>query len=301
MSALDNPSFWANTSALVGTLQTDGSLNYVLLDKTFKMVPLIRKSRTTFLDFLAGDAEAKKCSVIVNGNFFGLNTSGKYDVGWGHIVPDDPNDTEIEGRIIRNGVIVAGDSRPQSFWFGQISEFTMDAWHWYYAAEQGDPPVNPKTLAAIGGVGPLIAGAIKYGTSSVNTLTYGVGNRYKPGAPPWVIEPAEGDPPPNAKPYLIQRNNNTFKSAEGHPIETGKTILAYCSWKRMLLVAAQEHGATPGVTYSSLATALTQRGFDAAVFLDGSDSAMLVMGGRVIVRPGERKNASIDVGVGFYQ
>ena len=299
MGSLNDPNFWSSASASAGTLQTDGSLNYVLLDKSYRMMPLIRKSETTFLDFIARDGDAKKCSVIVNGNFYGLNRSGKISVLRGN--PDDPDDTEIQGRVIRNGAIAAGDSRPQSFWFGQISAFTGDSWHWYYVAEQGDPPVNQSTFAAIGGVGPLIAGASKYGTCSGQTLNYGVGNRYKPGAPPWIFEPTEGEPPKNAKPYLIQRNNNTFKSAESHPIETGKTILAYCSWQRMLLVAVQENGATPGVTYSSLATALDQRGFDAAVFLDGSDSATLVVGGKVIVKPGDRKNNSIDVGVGFYR
>ena len=64
--------------------------------------------------------------------------------------------------------------------------------------------------------------------------------------------------PPEQQPFK-------FKSADGHPIETGKTILAYCSWKRTLLVAIQEDGATPGVTYSTPATALTQRNFDAAL------------------------------------
>ncbi len=299
MGALDNPGFWSNANASVGQLRTDGSLKYVLLDKTYKMMPLIRNSDTTFLKFLAGDSDARKCPVIVNGNFYGLDWSGRASVFRGKTA--DPSDTEIQGRVVRDGKVVAGDSRPQSFWFGQISVFTGDAWNWTFAAEQGDPPAEKTTLAAIGGVGPLIAGAMTYGACSEHTLKYGTGNRYRPGAPPGVLEPDAGEPPAAARPFLIQRNNETFKDASRRPPQTGKTILAYCSAKRMLLVAVQENGVLPGQTHSDLVEGLARQGFDAAVFLDGSDSATLVMGGTHVIKPGERKDNSMDVGVGFYK
>lgn len=143
----------------------------------------------------------------------------------------------------------------------------------------------------MGGAGPLIVG----------NRVYGVRNTYRPGAPKGVNEPATGQPPPPAMEYLIQRSNATFLSANGLPPSTGKTIVAYCRAKRMLLVAVQPHGSGPGQTHSTLAFALAQRGFESAVFYDGSDSATLIVDGGIVVRPGNRKNNTIDVGLGFYK
>jgi hypothetical protein len=100
---------------------------------------------------------------------------------------------------------------------------------------------------------------------------------------------------------LIQRNNATFQDASKRPPQTGKTILAYCWKRRMLLVAVQPDGASPGQTHTNLAQALAQRGFDSAVFLDGSTSATLVVDGKVEAAPAQVKNDSIDVGIGFYR
>jgi hypothetical protein len=287
MGMLDNPMFWVGQESNVGKLQTDGSLKFMLLNSDYSMLPLIRKKDTTFTDFLASDADAKKCKIIVNGNMYGLDKTGAFWVAVGR--PDDPSDTLVQGRVVLQGKILAGDSRPQSFWFGQLLAPTPEGS--IFVADKGDPPVTPSTIAAIGGVGPLIAGA----------MTYGIGNLYKPGAPSGVNEPATGQPPAPAMPYLIQRNNETFRDASARPPETGKTIVAYCSQKKMLLVAVQPNGAAPGQTHSALASTLAQRGFDSAVFFDGSDSATLVVDGKLEVTPGARKNDSIDVGIGFYR
>jgi Phosphodiester glycosidase len=285
--ALNDPGFWSKTAGSYGLLQQDGSLQYILLDRKFKMQPLIRNTKTTFTQFLATDPRAKTCKVIVNGNLYGLTLGGRAAAVMGN--PDDPSQTEIQGQVIESGMITGGDSRPDSFWFGQLLKPLGDAWPWIYSAGKGDPPALPATIAAIGGVGPLIVG----------TLPYGVGNKYKPGAPPGISEPATGEPPPEARPYMIQRNNATFVDANSKPPETGKTILAYSSAKRTILVIVQEHGSRPGTTHEAVANTLAQQGFDAAIFMDGSDSATLVVDGTVRVTPGQRKNDTIDVGVGF--
>jgi hypothetical protein len=289
MGVLDSPNFWQSAGSLVGTLVTDGSLRFVLLDKTYQMEPLIRTGKRTFTDFLSTDSTAKKCQVIVNGNIYGLDLTGKAQVYFGN--PDDPSDTEIQGYVVKGGRRIAGDSRPQSFWFGQMTATTGDAWGWSYRSGQGDPPTGGQTLAAIGGAGPLI----------ISSLQYSIGNVYKPGAPATVSEPAVGPPPASAVPYLIQRNNATFQDASNRPPQTGKTILAYCGQRRMLLVAVQPDGASPGQTHANLAHALAQRGFDSAVFLDGSTSATLVVDGKVEAAPAQVKNDSIDVGIGFHR
>jgi hypothetical protein len=134
------------------------------------MEPLIRRGKRTFTDFLSTDSMAKKCKVIVNGNIYGLDLTGKAQVYFGKA--DDPSDTEIQGYVVKEGRRVAGDSRPQSFWFGQMAAPMSDAWGWTYASGQGNPPTGGQVLAAIGGLGPLI----------ISTLQYGSGNVYRSGA-----------------------------------------------------------------------------------------------------------------------
>jgi hypothetical protein len=284
---LNDPQFWSLAPAHYGSLQRDGSLQFILLDCKFKMQPLVRNVKKTFTQFATTDPTAKACKVVVNGNYYDITFSARISVMTGY--PDDPSDTVIQGQVVQNGKLIAGDSRPESFWFGQVKTPTKDAWQWRYTAAKGNPPVAGSTLAAIGGVGPMI----------VDTLPYGVGNIYKPGAPPPISEPATGEPPVEARPYLIQRNNATFVDVNKKPPTTGKTILAYCSAKRTLLVAVQENGVGPGQTHAGIANALAGRGFDTAVFLDGSDSATLIVDGSIVVTPGDRKNETIDVGIGF--
>jgi hypothetical protein len=142
MGLLDSPNFWHSAGSLVGALVTDRSLRMVLLDKTYQMEPLIQTGKRTFTDFLSTDSAAKNSQVIVNGNIYGLDFTGKAQVYFGN--PDDPSDTEIQGYVVKGGRRIAGDSRPQSFWFGQMTATTGDAWGWSYRSGQGDPPTGAK-------------------------------------------------------------------------------------------------------------------------------------------------------------
>ena len=284
--ALNSPGFWSVAERSIGSLLTDGSLNYVVVDKTFHMVPLVRKSKITFTDFILTDADAKACKVVVNGNMYGLTKTG-----WASAVigADDPADTLIQGQVVSDGKLIAGDSRPESFWFGQVLLPLTDSWPWAFTAAKGDPPKERATVAALGGLGPLIISKLQFGTATL----------YRPGAPPGTPEPAVGEPPPAARDYMIQRSNATFVDVSRRPPETGKTIVAYCFLKRTLIVAVQKHGDGPGQSHSSIASALAKQGFDTAVFMDGSDSATLALDGKIVVTPGSIKNGSIEVGVGF--
>lgn len=285
--ALSSPRFWAEIVKLYGLVQTDGSLHYIAPDQKFKMLPLVRNTTTTFTSFLKSDARAKGCKVIINGNQYSFSLGGYVAAVLGHI--DDPDQTEIEGQVVEGGKVIAGDSRPLSFWFGQMRFPRKDAWAWTYSAGQGDPPAGAATLAAIGGLGPMIVGSLPYGRE----------NAYKMGAAPTVSEPTTGEPPPEARPYMIQRSNKMFASANSKVPETGKTLVAYCSAKRTLLIIVQQHGASPGTTFAAIATTLAKQGFDSAVFMDGSDSATLMVDGALVIAPGARKDETIDVGVGF--
>lgn len=53
--------FGAEAAGAAGKLLSDGSLQHVVLDKTFRMRPLVRNTKTTFTDFLAKAAGARDC------------------------------------------------------------------------------------------------------------------------------------------------------------------------------------------------------------------------------------------------
>jgi hypothetical protein len=289
MAGLGNPMFWETSENRVGMLQTDRGMNYMLLDTSFTMLPLIRNTDTTFSDFLLLDPNAKKCKIVINGNFFGLGTTDKAKAHARSVV--DASDVEVQGQVVQAGKVIAGDSRPDSFWFGQLSLCANGPTGCRFIGGKGDPPKESRVVAAMGGLGPII----------VEDLPYGVGNKYKPGAPAGVEEPAEGEPSKIAKRYMIQRNNKTFIAQNNHSEETGKAVLAYSVERNRLLVGLQEDGATPGMKVSTLALDLSNLGFDDAVFLDGSDSATLMVDGKLVVSPGAYKDHAIVVGVGFYK
>lgn len=77
MAALMDAAFWRDAEASMGTVQSDGSLKYILLDRTYRMKPLVRNTSTSFTDYIAGSSDASGCKVVVNGNFYDLTFMGK--------------------------------------------------------------------------------------------------------------------------------------------------------------------------------------------------------------------------------
>jgi len=281
--SLSSSTFWKDISGKSGTLQKDGALRYVVLSHSANM-KIIRRTREELFSATV-NREGAGMAVVVNGNYYDVSTAGKMDA----LAGSDPvpaTATTVEGRLISNGGLLAGRSAPQMFYFAQQAMPFVGNIQSTYTTGFGDPQPTGG-LTAIGGVGPLIIGG----------LHYGIGNRYKSGAPAGA--PAAGAPSAAAQPFLTQRNNNTFKASENLNPATGKTILASCTAKQMLLVGVQEHGATPGIRHSQIRDRLAALGFDHAVFLDGSDSSMMMVKGTWVVRPGSNKDETNVVGVGF--
>jgi hypothetical protein len=297
MTMLNDPNFWVNAEKNLGRILTDGSLRYIVLEDDYMMRPIVRSREELFVDTL--QREGKDMKVVINGSFYDVSFDGKVDAKWGHD-PVPAYETTILGQVVQQGAVISdsrscrlirgvtvitGTSEPNLFWFGQRKTPSPKNPFWNYVADSGNPPQGPDMMVAVGGLGPLIVGALKYG----------VGNVYKPG----VSGPVTGAPPPSLQPSLIQRNNETFKSAESRPAATGKTILASSVSKRRILIAVQEHGLNPGQTYVYIATSLLGNGFEHAVFLDGSDSATLMYEGKMVVTPGENKDETNILGIGF--
>lgn len=110
-----------------------------------------------------------------------------------------------------------------------------------------------------------------------------------------------GPPGAAVRDSLTQRNNQTFASVEQRGATTGKTIIAYHLHEQALLVGVQQDGRTPGQTYAAIRNGLITAGFSDAVFLDGSDSALMWFRGHSIISPGDNKDELMTVGLGFRQ
>lgn len=269
--------FWARVGARLGAPLTDGSLHYVALDSRVRMRIIVRRAEELFSTTAARLGGAHKA--IVNGNYYDVTFAGKVDAFSGND-PVPAAETLVEGQLVSGGTVVAGSSEPSMFYFAQIAV----PGGLTYGSGFGNPPAT--AVSAIGGAGPLIIQGQKYGS----------GNRYSGSVPAGA--PPSGPPGARFGSHLTQRSNATYLSVSSRPPSTGKTVLAYSSAAGRILVIAQPHG-TAGITHDALRDKLALAGVDHAVFLDGSDSTMLMVGSNLLVRSGQNKDELNVVGVGF--
>ena len=78
----------------------------------------------------------------------------------------------------------------------------------------------------------------------------------------------------------------------------GKIILGYHQEKDQLLILLQPNGSA-GIDIAELRATLQQLGLDSAVYLDGSDSVMLMMDNVPLISQGSNKNETNITGIGF--
>ena len=60
MPSLNNAKFWDDADKQLGALQQDRGMKYMMLEGSYKMLPVLRNVDKTFSDFLLADAGAKK-------------------------------------------------------------------------------------------------------------------------------------------------------------------------------------------------------------------------------------------------
>jgi hypothetical protein len=282
---LSSPTFWRDNAGSLGTLQSDGSLLYVVLDHSTEMRIIQRTTTSTMTSFLGGATAGLK--VVVNGNMFDATGGAMWSAKWG--TPDDPSKTTPLGKLFNKGSYLAGKSSPSMFYFAQITlppgPYPGGGGPLSFLTGFGDPG-GPDVKAAVGGVGPLIISGRGYGTANV----------FAPGAP--GSPPPTGEPPVGDMPYLRQRSNATFASVESRPASTGKAILASCFAERKLLVIVQPHGVA-GTSYTDIRDKLAKLWVDQAAFLDGSDSVFLWVAGRFVANPATYKDDLDTIAIGF--
>jgi len=262
----------------------DGDLQYAAMNASVKMRTIVRTREELFEDTI--DRENGRFKVAINGNWYGLDLAGKMDALSGHD-PVEATHTSPEGQVISNGRIVTGTPEPDKFYvaYSDIVEGASNPAD-SYRFGFGNPPGT--SLAAMGGLGPVIIGKLKYGTR----------NLYRSGCPSGA--PATGQPGSAYAGYLIQRSNFTYTSFLGLGQTTGKIAVALCRSAQKILVLVQPNGSSNGITLDTLRDKLAGVGVDDAVFLDGSDSVMLVINGTWHIRPGENKSETNTTGLGFF-
>jgi hypothetical protein len=256
-------------------LHRDGDLRFMVLPITARMDIVYRTKEELFRTTMRAAYQKMPFVCAINGLQYSLTWSGKQDA----LVGDDPVpafETTPDGMLISQGKLLGGRSAPQMFY---VSHDYLGG----YSFGQGDPPF--KSARGVGGLGPII----------INGLPYGVGNLC---ARPAQCPPT-GPIPPSATGYVQQRNNSTYADQQSRSPATGKTILATNKAEGKLLVIVQPNGVN-GTTFDDIKASLMILGCDNAVFMDGSDSAMLWTKGYAEVAQGANKDETNTVALAFY-
>ncbi|WP_312393622.1 RHS repeat-associated core domain-containing protein [Chryseobacterium sp.] len=132
-----------------------------------------------------------------------------------------------------------------------------------FSAGLGNPPTDSKM--AFGGGIPLI----------INGMPYGAEKKY------------------DSSGKMIQN------SSAGYPFQNdssvGKTILAFNSDGNFMIVSQQD--GNNGMNLDQIRDYLISKKFTNAISFDGSTSATLVQDGKIVVKPSDRKDNSIPVGL----
>jgi hypothetical protein len=250
--------------------------------------PVIRTKEEFFSTTVLTYLSTKKPSVVINGNFYDLTTSGYLDVMSGND-PVAADNTIPLGLVIQNGSKVAGNSAAQDFViafndYADISKSFLNA----VKTGQGDPPLLAK-WSGFGGLGPII----------INGLPYGRQNKYSQGAP--ADAPPVGAPTADAKKYLTQRSSAKFSAFAARDSDSGNTLGKTCVGvsDTELLIFVQEDGVA-GQSIESIRDEFLTHSCKHAVFFDGSDSSLMAEKDAILAKQGPNKDESCTIGVAFF-
>jgi hypothetical protein len=242
---------------------------------------ILRTAEELFEDTARRAQRSLNLKAVINGNYYDLSTAGYMDAMVGHD-PVEAKETTPIGLVVSGGRVVAGNPQPERFFVAFQPPVGPPR---LYKFDQGDPPTASRE--ALGGLGPLILHRLKFGS----------GNKYGPGTPAGA--PDEGAPPADTLPFLVQRNNNNYRALAKLGPRKGKVAIAESRASQKLLLLVQPDGAPTGIALDALRDKMVSVGVDDAVFLDGSDSAMLMINADILIPQGENKDETNIVGIGF--
>jgi hypothetical protein len=261
----------------------DGDLQYAAMSAQVRMKVILRTHEELFEDTITRENATNNFKAVINGNLWDLTGAGYRDVVLGHD-PVEAGDTLPIGQVITGNTLSAGSSETERFFIAWgLFPPRLD---YEYRFGFGNPPFL--SAEAIGGIGPLIISRLKYGTRNV----------YGQGCPAGA--PVTGPPGPTFAPYIVQRSSSQFTAALSTGNTTGKVAVALCRDAQKILLLVQPDDAATGISFNSLRDKLAGVGVDDAVFLDGSDSVLLMIRGSWHIRQGDNKNEGTTTGIGFF-
>lgn len=264
----------------------DGDVKYAAMNAPARMIVIHRTREEFFEVTVSRESKKYNCKAVINGNNYDVKVGGMMDAVMGHD-PVEALHTIPKGHVVSRGKIVDGTSEPKRFYVVERAG-PQKKYSDYFEFGFGDPPIGPGYgSAGLGGLGPVI----------INRLKFGDGNLYRQGVPPGA--PIQGNPGPKYRPFLVQRNNNHYKDLAKKGKRTGKVVMAICRSADKMLLLVQPDGPPIGISLDDLRDKLAQVGVDDAVFLDGSDSAMLMINNKFHIRQEENKDELTTIGLGF--
>lgn len=275
-----SPNFWPTVKGQVAAsglgLFSDDGLIFGVMSHHVRMTPIVRTKEELFSATIDRANQTSKFEVVINGQMYDVSKAGIADA----LLGSDPvaaEHTTIEGTVAYKRVKVAGRVAKQMFHVAYDEVYPN-----YYKFGFGPAPIH--VAASLGGCGPLIINGLKFGSQ----------NAYAKGS----SGPKTGQPTEEQGKNLMQRSNLTYAALSSRPPYTGKTILAHSSIHKVLAVLIQPHGGAKR-DLNSIRDALVMKQFDNAVFMDGSDSSLLVVKGNHLIRAASDKNETNTVGIGF--
>lgn len=277
--------FWMNLESScagnkIGFFKVDfnsgGWMYLVCMRDSIKMEPFVRTENELFRETAEKESREKKFQVVINGPCYDVSGWGQFKV----FLPGgvDPGATGQEGQVIYKGKVISG--KPSNMYY--LANYPGKTPKYKFG--RGEAP-KTKNGSAVGNLGPLI----------INGLPFGIENKYDPPQPK---ARRMGEPKDKYKRNMVQRSNLRFSVLTEKPDSSGKIGIGYNSNKNMLLLFVQPNG-TVGISISGLRDALLNIGFDSAVYLDGSDSVMLMINNKHIVKQGWFKDETNVTGIGF--
>jgi len=258
------------------TLPSGGPIFILSMNKDIKMIPFVRTKTELFETTAKNESQKNKFKVVINGPTYGLTLAGKMDALSGSD-PVSADNTIQEGQIIRNKKVIGG-TKSNMFYIANYLNTPNK-----YQFGQGVAPQDAD--AALGNMGPLI----------INGLPYGRFNKYNPKQPDAKIS---GEPSGKYASYLEQRSNARFNAVASQPNSVGKIMIGFKENLGQLLIIAQPDN-TLGIDISGLKGIALHLGLSSAVYLDGSDSVLLMINNKIIISQGSNKNETNVTGIGF--
>lgn len=241
-----------------------------------RLVPIIREKEELFSQTVQHAASLAKLTACINACWYSLTNAGYLDT----VTGSDPvlsKETKNEGFALLGTGKIYGNSYPALFYIAQKLDYS-------FAMARGDLSNNLGFYTGMGGLCPLVH----------QGLVYGNGNRYSKS---FKNAKPTGEPLPEHKAYLTQRNDNRYKALSEKPNSTGKAGIGFNSKGHVLIIAQQD--GTTGVSFDEFRDMFIKYGYSNACAVDGSDSVFLWYNGGFKFMAAENKNETQTFGIGI--